>query len=57
MAGDDQYTAQEPSAVARQAARTMRDQFLALVKEGFTEPQAIQIIGTMLSAAIMKKEE
>lgn len=39
----------EPSADARQAARALRDQFLALVKEGFTEHQALVIIGQILA--------
>jgi hypothetical protein len=45
----------EPSADARGVARACRDQFLALVAEGFTENQALQIIGVMIAAATHNK--
>ena len=42
---------QEPNAVNRQAAREMRDLFNALTAEGFTEPQALTIIGHVIAGA------
>ncbi|MEU1550265.1 hypothetical protein [Nocardia sp. NPDC005745] len=42
----------EPSAAARTVGRTCRDFFMGLVKEGFTEAQALHIVGVMLSASI-----
>lgn len=41
----------EPDATARQSAAALRNFFLALVDEGFTEPQALVILGQMLGAA------
>ncbi|WP_067671717.1 hypothetical protein [Nocardia miyunensis] len=41
---------QEPNAQSRQFARGCRDTFNALVAEGFSEPQALHIIGVMISA-------
>lgn len=38
----------EPTAEMRSAARSMRELFVALVREGFTEIQALQIIGAAL---------
>lgn len=42
----------EPSAVVRQAAKAMHEVFVALINEGFTETQAMHIIGVMLHAQI-----
>jgi hypothetical protein len=42
----------EPTAAARQGARALYDHFAALTREGFTEPQALHIIGVMLASAI-----
>lgn len=39
----------EPSAEQRAAAKSVRQMFVALVDEGFTEPQALVIIGHVLS--------
>jgi hypothetical protein len=39
----------EPSAQLRTAAAQMRDLFIALTNEGFTEIQALRILGSMLS--------
>lgn len=47
----------EPSAVARQAAKPMYDMFQGLVQAGFTEAQALQIIGVALAAAVAKPKE
>lgn len=51
QAGAPVSAAQEPKAVNRQAAREMRDLFNALVAEGFTEPQALTIIGHVIAGA------
>jgi hypothetical protein len=40
----------EPSADLRTAAKELRGMFLALTAEGFTEPQALVIVGQILSA-------
>lgn len=41
----------EPSADIRQLASQTRQMFVALVNEGFTERQALVIIGQMIAAA------
>ena len=40
----------EPSAAAREVARFLFDYFNALTAEGFSEAQALSIIGAMLAA-------
>lgn len=40
----------EPSADQRIGAKAMRGLFLALVAEGFTEPQSLAILGHMIAA-------
>ncbi len=40
----------EPSADLRQMASSMRQAYIALTNEGFTEQQALTIIGQILSA-------
>lgn len=42
--------AEEASAGARAHARAIRDTFVALLAEGFTEDQAIKIIGVLTEA-------
>jgi hypothetical protein len=42
----------EPNAEARVFARAIRNLFVALRHEGFSEPQALQIIGVGIAAAI-----
>ncbi|WP_280465961.1 hypothetical protein [Nocardia brasiliensis] len=42
----------EPTANARQNARALFDQFTALLQEGFTEAQSLQILGVMLATAM-----
>lgn len=42
----------EPNADARTFARTMRQLFVALMLEGFTEAQALQIIGMGIAASV-----
>ena len=44
---------QEPTADNRQFARMMRDMFVALVLEGFTNGEALVIIGQAMTAAIV----
>ncbi|WP_280245545.1 hypothetical protein [Nocardia abscessus] len=46
----------EPTAASRTAARGLRDMHLALVKEGFTEGQALQILGAAVSASIQASQ-
>lgn len=40
----------EPAADLRVAARQLRELFVALVNEGFTEAQALRIIGNVLDS-------
>lgn len=40
----------EPSANARQMARACRDIYVALTQEGFSETQALRILGAVLAA-------
>ena len=47
---DDGVVREEPSASMRTAARTMRDLFVALLHEGFTERQALTIVGYAVAA-------
>lgn len=47
----------EPSADQRGAAAEMFRLFLALVQEGFSEHQALSLLGTMLAAQIQKPEQ
>lgn len=47
-------TPEEASADMRALARTFRDMYVALVAEGFTEPQALVMIGQTISAVIGK---
>lgn len=41
----------EPAADAREVARAVHQQFVALTQEGFTEHQALVIIGQMISGS------
>jgi len=43
----------EPSAETRTNAHAVRETFLALTYEGFTESQALNIVGQMLAAVII----
>lgn len=43
----------EPSADARAFGQSMMDNFQGLLAAGFSEQQALQILGTALSAAII----
>ena len=40
----------EPNAEMRVGAKTLRQMFLALIQEGFTEQQALVIIGQCIAA-------
>lgn len=42
----------EPSADLRQFASGVRQMYVALINEGFTERQALAVIGTALAASI-----
>lgn len=46
----NEYGTVEPPAQLRQASRELFLMFVALMKEGFTEAQAIAIIGAVLSS-------
>lgn len=43
---------EEPSAAWRNMAKTFREMFVALVHEGFTERQALEMIGHAMRAAV-----
>lgn len=47
---DDDLGKTEPSADMRSMAKSLRETFVALRLEGFTENQAIAIIGQMLAS-------
>lgn len=49
----DKYEDEEPPASTREMARNLREIYVALVHEGFTENQALQILAHMTQAAIM----
>lgn len=51
---NEQY---EPSASARTLAKVQYDHFQAMIQEGFTEQQALTIIGQMLLVATFGPEE
>ena len=42
---------EEPSSDARTAARALRDQYVALIAEGFTVREALDLIGKLLAAS------
>lgn len=42
---------EEASAIGRTFARAIRDMFVALIAEGFTEAQAIALCGQAIAAA------
>jgi hypothetical protein len=48
----DVQTATEPSAAARQMAKMLWDNFRALIQQGFTETQALTVLGVMMGTAI-----
>lgn len=47
----------EPSASQRMAATVSYQMFVALVDEGFTEAQALRLLGDLLSAKIRSDDE
>ncbi len=51
------YKNEEPTADARAGARATRDQYVALRAEGFSEREALQIIGAILAAVIMGEQK
>lgn len=54
---DRKFPNEEPGADMRQAAKAMRGVFVALVHEGFTENQALVIVGQMLIAGSQKPKD
>lgn len=51
------FPSEEPSAVTRDGARAIREMFVALVQAGFTEKQALTIVGESLRASIGRGSE
>lgn len=47
----------EPSAAVREGAHGIREIFIALTMEGFTEKQALIIVGQMLAASFGAESE
>ena len=47
----------EPSAAVREGAHSIREMFVALVMEGFTEGQALIIVGQVLAATLTQTSE
>lgn len=45
----------EPSADLRMLAATLRQAYLALVAEGFTQAQALTVVGQILAAAATER--
>ena len=54
--GDTPKAPEEPSAAMRSVARILRDQYVALLAEDFTEAQALTIIGHTVAAMIDGKQ-
>ena len=46
----------EPSAAMREMARILWETYAALVKEGFTEAQALTIVGQIIAGTMPKGE-
>lgn len=55
--GDTPKAPEEASAAMRAMARLCRDQFVGLVAEGFTEAQALTILGHTIAAIIAGKQQ
>lgn len=51
MSAPDRRPPTEPSADLRQLASLYYQMFVALVAEGFTEPQALKVIGSVIAAS------
>lgn len=43
---------EEPSSDMRQVARACRDMYVALVQEGFSANEALQILGTVIRSSM-----
>lgn len=52
MMSQKPFPGEEPSADMREFASNMRQMFVALVQEGFTEPQATHMVGVVISATL-----
>lgn len=48
------FPTEEPSANARAGAQALREMFVALIQSGFTEAQAMNVIGIAVSSAVQK---
>ncbi len=51
---DNIFPQEEPSAAAREASSGLRQLFVAMVQQGFTEAQALHIIGVAVASAVQK---
>lgn len=51
MSAPDPRPPTEPAADLRQFASIQYQMFVALTQEGFTEPQSLQIIGSVIAAS------
>lgn len=53
----EQFEEVEPPADARAGAAACRSMYVALRKEGFTDRQALTIVGQMIGAAVSSHDE
>lgn len=56
MTGKSPFPGEEPNAATRQMAKAFRQMFVALRQEGFTEKQALALIGEVLRNAIAQQK-
>lgn len=54
---DRKFPTEEPNASMRQGAKMVRELFVALVQEGFTERQALSLVRDILQASIESATE
>lgn len=50
------HDAYEPSAATRASAKVLHEIYVALVKEGFTEQEALQVVGQVIVASFMTND-
>jgi hypothetical protein len=48
---------EEASADMRSMARMMRDMYVALIAEGFTDQQAVQLLGQTIAASMIANKD